>query len=342
MNSEEIRLANRKTGPVSYRVYDDDLVKKLKKIVLNHWKTSNEKDFFPAPQPISLERRDLSKLVDYEYFVCAKSDGMRFLLMCYGGSCYMVDRAFKFYEVTLKFKNKDLYESEEPYEDKLGGIFDGELVLNNDKEWQYVIHDCVNINGNIVSHLFLNKRLEAIKKLTSDYFIQENSEFNIKTKQFFTFKNLYLLEKFISRNQIDHKTDGIIFTPKNKKVGSQTQYDLFKWKPRQLQTFDFKIVKNSEGITAYVNKDEEHIPYATAVTGSPEEKLFLEGLEKNCEGFTNNSIVECDYDNINDSFIPVKIRMDKTHPNSLYTVKKTFSNIKEDITMRELLQLAQV
>ena len=75
-----------------------------------------------------------------------------------------------------------------------------------------------------------------------------------------------MLNKLINEDKLDHKTDGLIFTPKNKKVGSHTQYDLFKWKPRNLHTFDFKIIKNSEGITAFVNKNGLHIPYACCST----------------------------------------------------------------------------
>src|SRR6185369_6689717 len=136
---------------ISTRITDEELLTELKKIILSHWQVTDERDFFPAPQPVSLERRDLSKLIEHEYLVCAKSDGMRFLLVCYGGNCYMVDRAFKFYKVNLTFKNTELYNSNGPFKDTLGGIFDGELVLNKQGKWQYVIHDFINIYGKDVS-----------------------------------------------------------------------------------------------------------------------------------------------------------------------------------------------
>jgi len=351
---EKVRLANRESGPTAIRIMDEELLDTLKKIILSHWqitKTGNdqiasfsqidEKDFFPAPQPISLERRDLYKLVEHEYLVCAKSDGMRFLLVCYGGLCYMVDRAFKFYKVVLNFKNSALYASDGPYDKRLGGIFDGELVLNKQGKWQYVIHDCINIYGNDISKNIFPARYSEIVKLISDYWIAGGSEFRVTSKQFFPFKQLNLLNKLIQEEKLDHKTDGIICTPKNKKIGSLTQNDLFKWKPRHLHTFDFKITRNSDGITAFVNKKGVHVPYACAPYGSPEEKKFLEGLAKNCPEFTNNNIVECEYDDINDSYTPIKLRLDKTHPNSFFTVKKTLCNIKENITVEELIELTE-
>jgi mRNA guanylyltransferase len=338
--NEEVKLANKESGPTAIRVLDEKLLEKLKDIIIAHYQiTDNNRDYFPAPQPISLERRDLSKLVQFEYLVCAKSDGMRFLLVCYGGMCYMVDRAFKFYRVKLNFKNEDLYNSVGPYTDILGGIFDGELVLNKQSKWQYVVHDCISISGIDISSYYFPARQSEIIKMTCDYWIPEDSEFRIVSKQFFPFEQLGLLNRLIIEDKLDHKTDGIICTPKNKKVGSHTQYDLFKWKPRHLHTFDFKIIKNFEGITAYVNKSSTHIPYASALRGTPEEKIFLDGLAKNCPEFTNNAIVECDYDSVNATYVPIKLRLDKTHPNSWFTVKKTLCNIKEDITMEELIGL---
>lgn len=354
-----IRLANRDNGPISTRVTDEQLLTVLKKHILSHWQIpdDDERTFFPAPQPVSLERRDLSKLIEYEYLVCAKSDGMRFLLICHSGNCYLTDRSFKFYKVTLNFK-KELYQKED-MEDvggvdgggvgggvncekgRIGGIFDGELVMNKKNKWQYVIHDCVNIYGKNVSKQTFPARYEGVTKLISNHWVEEGSEFTLASKQFFPFSQLNILNRLIFEDKLDHTTDGIIFTPKNKKLGSHTQYDLFKWKPRHLHTFDFKVVKNSEGIMAYVNKNGTHVPYAFAPKGSVEESIFLEGLIKNCPDFTNNTIVECDYDDVNDTYTPIKLRLDKTHPNSFFTVKKTLCNIKENINIEELIEMGE-
>ena len=57
-NFNEIRLANRESGPLAIRVIDEELLNKLKKIILVHWQITDDRDFFPAPQPVSLERRD--------------------------------------------------------------------------------------------------------------------------------------------------------------------------------------------------------------------------------------------------------------------------------------------
>lgn len=341
MIRQTIRLANRETGPESVRV-SDDLLNILRNVVLSFWPEPDRKnDYFPAPQPVSLERRDLIKLIEYDYFVCVKSDGMRFLMVCYEGKTYMVDRAFKFYEVNQKFNNNLLYSHNDGGDLKglCGGVFDGELVCNKQGKWQYVIHDCISISGKDISHFMFPERYKQVAHFVEDIWVVGGSEFKIAEKQFFTFRQLNMLNELIESGKLDHRTDGLIFTPRNKKVGIHTQFDLFKWKPRHLHTFDFKIVLNNTGILAYVNVNGEHELYASAPHGSQEEKIFIDALKINCPRFINGNIVECDYNEVDDMYKPIKIRSDKTHPNSKFTVKKTLGNIKENITVEELIQL---
>lgn len=324
----DVKLTNKNHGPDAIKILNEDVIRKLKKIVLDCWKNRlNGKDFFPAPQPVSLERSNLYKLIDYDYVVCAKSDGMRFLLMYNDGVSYVVDRAFNFFQIKMSFKDGFTE-----------GIFDGELIYTKKKVWKYVIHDCISMNGKDVSGNNFSVRYAHAENLVDNVWDKNAiSSFNLSKKLFFSFKNIKLLDNLIKEGKLDHDVDGIIFTPENKRIGAHTQYDLFKWKPLHLHTFDFKITRNDQGIIAFVNKSGNHIAYAKASRGSDDEKLFIESLEKNCPGFKDNQIVECEYRD--GTYIPIKIRHDKTHPNSLFTVMKTIENIAENITMEELISL---
>ena len=51
-------------------------------------------------------------------------------------------------------------------------------------------------------------------------------------------------------------------------------------------------------------------------------RFLLKDLEENCPEFTNNCIVECDYDDEADTYRPIKVRNDKTHPNQFLHCKK--------------------
>lgn len=363
----KVRLANKQTGPFAIRVRDEELTTTLKNIILSYWsKIDRKKDFFPAPQPVSLERRDLTNLVNSEYLVCVKSDGMRFLMVCYSGKTYMTDRAFKFYQVRQNFNNEQLYGVKE-IKGLVGGIFDGELVKNKRENWQYVIHDCICISGKDISQYMFPERYNEVTRLIEDIWIAKDSEFRISGKQFFPFRQLKLLNQMINEDKLDHKTDGLIFTPQNKKIGTGTQYDLYKWKPRHLHTFDFKIQTYKDAldipdnfdfsedldtfikqhgrvpgkVAAYVNNSGKHELYASIRPGDESEKLFLNALHEKCPEFVDGNIVECEFDENAEIYVPIKIRNDKTHPNSKYTVRKTLNNIIENITVDELIDLSE-
>ncbi len=196
------------------------------------------------------------------YLVCAKSDGMRFVLLCYKKCYYMVDRAFKFYLIRLNFKDDYMYPLDA--HNDIGAIFDGELIINKQEKWQYIIHDCINIRGINVSKKTFPERYGEVHKVLA--YGKERTPMgdiiNVVSKQFFDIKKLKLLERLIEEGKINHNVDGIIFTPKMDKVGSGTQYNLFKWKPRHLHTFDFKVKLNEEDpITFYASKDETLIKF---------------------------------------------------------------------------------
>lgn len=327
------RLANKEDGVEVIKVTDVAITEKLKKTIMSFWDSKN--DFFPAPQPVSLDRKSIHKLYQDEYLVCAKSDGMRFIMIHYEGVTYMTDRAFKFSIVNQHFKKELLYSTD----NNCGFIVDGELVkFKSSNKWQYVVHDCISMAGTSVFNQSFPKRYEQIHRLVNEIWIPDRSDFKVSEKQFYPFSDLSVLKKRIDEGSIDHEVDGIIFTPKYKKIGSNTQYDLFKWKPRNLHTFDFKIIISEEGVTAYVNKNGVHIPYARAPKNTADETIFLNHLHKNCPDFTNGSIIECEYDDVLIAYRPIKMRLDKIHPNSLFTIEKTLLNIRENIKIEELIK----
>jgi hypothetical protein len=333
-----VRLSDQNSGPKAEYIVDENVIKEIKLLIYDQWGIQeNDTNYIPAPQPVSLERKDINKLVDFDYLVCVKSDGMRFLLVFYKKKSYMIDRAFKIYKIHIECSD-ELYKDSE-----IGCILDGELIkCKDDNTWSFVVHDCINSKGTNLSNSAFNSRYDEFKNILKKYILKKyKSEIRISKKTFFSFKNLKSLKKMIDDNGLDHCTDGLIFTPKNKKIGKFTQYDLFKWKPLESHTFDFRISKNSNGIMAYVNKKKfgDH-PYACAQKGSKEESIFLKYLALNCPNFKDGDIVECEFDINSGIYKPIKLRTDKIYPNSFFTVNKTLVNIKENISFEELLELS--
>lgn len=329
------RLANSEDGPRALQIRDEKISTKLQKYVLDFW-PERKNNYFPAPQPVSLERRDLFKLKKFTYMVCVKSDGMRFLMVCLDNKCYMVDRAFRFYKVEQDFED-NVYK---------GSVFDGELIKTKnalgEEEWTYIVHDCISFAGKNTTKLTFTERYECVDTLVEMCWNQNDGKkcsFNLQTKTFMEYSKIEDLIDTMNNESINHNTDGIIFTPVNLPVGMHTQHTLFKWKPRELNTFDFKIMVNSIDIIAQVSEKRELTDFASVDKSTENGKTFNDKL-KNIKEFKNGSIVECDYNEVTECYEPLFVRTGKTHPNGIYTVDKTHLNIRENITIEELIKLS--
>ena len=142
----------------------------------------------------------------------------------------------------------------------------------------------------------------------------------------FKLKSMTLLANFTNFNECNHISDGLIFTPIHEPLVFGTNFKMYKWKPQLLNTVDF-----------FVDKDC---------------KIFLSC--KNCLENTTNSlsnlnsfthslpgIFECKYES-DGIWSIVKQRLDKSHPNSVYTYNKTLINIHENIQYDEFFNLFKV
>jgi hypothetical protein len=318
-------------GPLGIRIDDPILNEELKQVVLGFW-VDRKNNHFPGPLPVSIERKNLYKLKKYPYLVCMKSDGVRLMMLCYDKSIYMVNRAFVFYKVDQYFKYIFNGQTEV---NKCYGLFDGELVLKNEKDWCYIIYDCISINYNDVSQETLYSRHNHVKNFIELWSPKQTNVFSISFKNFYKFSEI---DKMINDiKTLDHKEDGLIFTPATLPVGTQTQYTLFKWKNNGCHTFDFKVHETDSEIILYVIQDSYDIKFASIEKNSENGKMFINLLREKHPSFKNGEIVECGYDENTKRYIPHIHRLDKTHPNSLFTVNKIILNAKENITLEEII-----
>ena len=284
---------------------------------------------YPAPQPVSIEKKDFEKLKNYQYNVTLKLDGTRFLLFFMldkhnNKQTILVNRALNFYNINIEC-DSNLFEGQ-------GTLLDGELLFKNNK-WTFSIHDGLYLCGNkIVRNTHFN-RLSDIKCALELYVPNINSNtFYIETKLFYDFKDI---NDFINNIYLDPDnlklSDGIILMPNKLPVVSGTQYSMFKWKPDDKHTFDFQI-NESENSDMVVKVYHLHklIDFANIKYESDQGKEFIDKL-KSLDNYSNDCIVECNFNKDKQNFTPFLIRTDKTHPNSLRTIERTLFNIKEDI-----------
>jgi len=215
----------------------------------------NKHILLPGPQVVSmnLSKYRIMRENLNNYTVTSKTDGLRML-----GFVYKTGELF-----LLSSKNDKYFERTGCIlKDAIGSIFDGELVKlskNNDEILHYLIFDCYYQNGIDIRMKSLNTRISAANKLIDSKKIDENIDFVIKVKPFLSCDKLYssVYSTFEKMNNDIYNTDGLIFTPQDALCGkeiyendsgkgilksSNTWDKLLKWKDRDENTVDFRVI----------------------------------------------------------------------------------------------------
>jgi hypothetical protein len=283
-----------------------------------------KRDIFPGPQPVSIERKHFETLQNNMYWVCEKTDGYRYLFVCFYFDnkpyCFLINRKKDIYLLNTRFMTSAYN----------GTILDGEFIEINGT-FKYLVYDSTIVCGENTTHLNHSERLLKCKPLID--FIQY-CPFTMEMKLFYPLKQM---KDYVQRvvPKLQHKTDGFIFTPENEPVKSGTHYTMFKWKPLESNTVDFHIERNKN------KHKKKHFPFILKVknhnslvallneTLVVNDMSILQGLNDD-----NSLIVECKYIH-NNTWEAILVRTDKNHPNNMLTFEKTKLNIEENIQLTE-------
>ena len=286
------------------------------------------KDYFPGPQPVSIEHRHFPVLKGAEYLVCEKTDGERYMMVAcmFEGKkkCIFVNRAFNMFEVPINLK-KSAYD---------GTILDGELY-----EDTLMVYDAVWVNGESVWNLNLMKRLEAARGIMKSIIYMKSDQYRLKCK---TFHQMREFGKFMDEYlpTVQQKIDGLVFTPVNEPIRIGTHETMFKWKPQEKNTVDFLMKWEPSRETPGFKPGTP----AWRLYVQEKGKLFFESeipfnRMEDEPWFEDGAIVECKYITWEEPmwWRPLKRRTDKNYPNNRRTFYRTIVNIKENIQMKEFL-----
>ena len=301
---------------------------------------SLKRDRFPGPQPVAIEYKNLP--LKENYMVCEKSDGERAILLLLQINnkpmCFMINRNQEFYFIDhLSFK-KEVFE---------GTIMDGELIKTKSGTWNYLIHDCMAYNG--TSFLETSHRLRyacIIDLIVKRYSNKETDCVNIKTKLFYEYGPGIVKTWEHIQKTTENKIDGLIFTPVDRPVIFGRDNSLFKWK--EIHTIDF-LVKNSKlklslyyykkTLVIYKSFKSDSVNYKNIINFIKEQEDLVK--EDNLiKGVTidlvKGIVIEFKISKDIETFIPYRIRTDKSSPNGEITVNNTLKNIQENICLDEL------
>jgi mRNA guanylyltransferase len=212
---------------------------------------------FPGAQPVSFASRHLSELRHQDYFVCEKTDGIRYLMYCTREGekdiHYLIDRRNDYYYIPgLHFPKQDDKSFASFHSET---ILDGELVEDiypdGHSELKFLVFDCLVLDGDLLATKALDKRLARFKEWVLKPYKElykafpeeiQHRPFAVEDKATqFSYSLEYMFKSIIPSVKQLHGNDGLIFTCKNTPYKTGTDEHILKWKPPHENTIDFVL-----------------------------------------------------------------------------------------------------
>ena len=249
------------------KVENEKLLGKLRRMITMKMGNARE-TVFPGAQPVSMTRENLhANVARDDYFVCEKSDGVRYLLYMLARQHYLIDRKFNFYSLNPPAPTREqpqksyfpLRRTPHPDPDWAQAgtaehhetLLDGELLIDIDpitqaQELVFCIFDAVLINGVSVMNCDLMERLRVVQNeviMPRDQILRPEllvDPFAVRLKHMYHGGDTkFVLEKVLPT--LHHGNDGLIFTPVDVPYKVGTCRELIKWKPPDQNSIDFML-----------------------------------------------------------------------------------------------------
>lgn len=332
----------------------------IKKQIATFWGIRQKLTHNPAPNPIALNRQHLEDLRTKEYVVSEKTDGVRYLLLISQFTegrrpfAVMIDRSFKMYQIQICA----------PHYTYKGSLFDGELVWDEEEGcMKFLIFDVIAFGGKQVRHYFFLQRYEIInqtflsaaewnKSSIGDFSVANETAGALAAQKkilcipdrknllFLYSKPCVLFKLFGSliRAKLSHNSDGYIFTPVRCHVLQNSHKTMFKWKTDP--TIDIRVMRDNR----YFCGDGKEIVELKHVF--PDYTFIFEAVNGLVFSRTDSFIIETTITEKRGqagTFICRfhRLRTDKKYPNNKSTIASIIDEVRENITVEELVTLSQ-
>ncbi|GMY25433.1 mRNA-capping enzyme [Fagus crenata] len=302
---------------------------------------------FPGSHPVSLNQENLQLLRQRYYYATWKADGTRYMMLITVDGCYLIDRNFNFRRVQMRFPCRNTTDG---LSDKTHHytLLDGEMVIDSipdsaKKERRYLIYDMMAINQvSIIERPFYerwkmlekevieprNYERQNIYQSRNAYYRYDLEPFRVRRKDFWLLSTVSkVLKEFIPK--LSHESDGLIFQGWDDPYIPRTHEGLLKWKFAHMNSVDFlfEVDDDDRQLLFLYDRGKKKLLEGNQVS-------FKEGSDPS---FYSGKIIECAWDSVENEWILMRIRTDKSTPNDFNTYRKVLRSIKDNITEEILL-----
>ncbi|KAI9218316.1 mRNA capping enzyme, catalytic domain-containing protein [Blastocladiella britannica] len=307
---------------------------------------------FPGAQPVSFLQGHLQELMQHNYFVCEKTDGLRFLLYATFNRAENKFETFLINRSNAYFYTKILLPTPpEPGRHQYtkfhnGTLLDGELIVDMEADGstrtRFLVFDCLATCGKVLIDRPFTKRLghfrEFVLKPLERMRIErpdliQRIPFEIEDKKMHL---SYAVEQiFAEMPLLKHKSDGLIFTSSEDCYTLGTDQKILKWKPAEENSVDFLLRPQPDGSLSLCiwEGGRVHTHYSYLVELDPEVLLQLQ--------HSDNRVIECNYHvDYPGNWRFMRWRFDKENANHTRTFDNVMQSIRYAVSREELVQLA--
>ena len=229
-------------------------------------------------------------------------------------------------------------------------LLDGELVWDERKQQMvYYIFDGIMFMAKNLCGIDLNGRLQAVQngvigplqardernsKKEGVSIYERTFPFKMKMKQMWKPYGLRELFERVIPEQ-GHENDGLIFTPVRDAYQAGTCHRLLKWKPSELNSIDFLIVKDGSGWQLFI-ATQGRVHYYMDFDVERDD-LLLKSVDKIDDLDGKIAEFRMTPDHVN-KWTFMRFRPDKRLPNDSKTVEKVLQSIKDNVKKEDLLE----
>ncbi|XP_034017911.1 mRNA-capping enzyme [Thalassophryne amazonica] len=297
-----------------------------------------DKPWFPGAQPVSMDKQNIKLLQKNPYKVSWKADGTRYMMLINGrNEVFMIDRD----NTVFHINNLEFPFRKDPNIHLSNTLLDGEMIIdkvNGQPVPRYLIYDIIKFNGQPVGHCDFGIRLLCIEKeiifarmekMKSGQIDKMKEPFSVRNKPFFDIHASRKLLEGSFTSQVSHEVDGLIFQPCGRYKPGRCD-DILKWKPPSHNSVDFRLKITRVQIEGHPTRTAgllfvgNHSPPFAEIKFTRDLKQY------------DNKIVECTF--VNNSWIFMRQRVDKSFPNSFDTAMAVCRSIQHPITKEMLLE----